>query len=78
MVITRDKNGGQNLNIKTHNKIFESVKQFIYIREHTYIHIYIHTYIYTFHRSLKLSPDNRMWNMSKTHKSIKDTKIITV
>ena len=32
----------------------------------------IHTYIYTFHRSLRLSPDNRMWNMSKTYKSVQD------
>ena len=34
--------------------------------------IVIHTYIYAFHRSLRLSPDNRMWNMSKTYKSIQD------
>ena len=32
----------------------------------------MHTYIYTFHRSPRLSPDNRMWNMSKTYKSIQD------
>ena len=36
---------------------------------------YIHTYIHTFHRSLRLSPDNRMWNMSKAFKTY---KIITV
>jgi len=28
------------------------------------LHTYIHTYIYAFHRSLRLSQDNRMWNMS--------------
>jgi len=38
----------------------------------TYIHKYTHTYIYAFHRTLRLSPDNRMWNMSKTYKSIQD------
>jgi len=35
---------------------------------------YIHTYIHTFHRSLRLSPDNRMWNMSK--KILKHTRHI--
>jgi len=33
------------------------------------------SYIHTFHRSLRLSPDNRMRNMSKTYKTY---KIITV
>ena len=29
-------------------------------------------YIYAFHRSVRLSLDNRMWNMSKTYKSVQD------
>ena len=37
---------------------------------------YSYIYIYIFHRSLSLSPDNRMWNMSKTYKSIQDTKLL--
>jgi len=40
-------------------------------RKGTYIRIYIYIYIYTFHRSLRLSPGNRMWNMSKTYKRYK-------
>ena len=36
----------------------------------TYMHTYIHIYI--FHRCLRLSPDNRIWNMSKTYKIIQD------
>jgi len=30
MVIIRDKNGGPNLNIKTHNESFERLEQVIY------------------------------------------------
>jgi len=37
---------------------------------------YIRTYIYTFHRSLRLSPDNRMWNMSKNKQSEQDIKLL--
>ena len=29
------------------------------------MYVYIYIYIYTFHRSLRLSPDDRMWNTSK-------------
>ena len=38
--------------------------------------MHIHTYIYTFHRSPRLSTDNRMWNMSKTYKRIQDMKLL--
>jgi len=34
---------------------------------------YILTYLYTFHRSLRLSPDYRMWNMSKKHRKVSKT-----
>ena len=40
----------------------------------TYIHTYIHTYIYSFHRSLRLSQDNGMWNMSWSYDKTKHTK----
>ena len=46
-----------------------TIKGFWYVTPHR-MHTY--TYIYTFHSSLRLSPDNRMWNMSKTYKSIQD------
>ena len=32
---------------------------------------YVHTYVYKFHRSLRMSPDNRMWNMSQAYNTYK-------
>jgi hypothetical protein len=39
MVMSRDQNAGQNHNVKTDNKFFERVREFIYLKRHSRIQI---------------------------------------
>jgi len=51
---------------------FASMHTYTHTHTRTHAYIYIYTHTHTFHSSLRLSADSRMWNMSKTYKSIQD------
>jgi len=71
MVANMWKNSLKNVESDSNNILYKTLQDFFLQRNGiyflnkpcTYIHTYIHTYIYIFQRSLRLSPDNRMWNM---------------